>query len=211
MSAATGTSSRFARGTATACFTCTTPTMSSRSSSITGKREKPVRPDSSSTAFAGSSRCRLSTLRRGVITSPAESSEKRSVRSSSVAVSASSSPALAEWRTSDESSCAERAPESSSWGSMPRVRSTPFALPFSTMTAGFSVVVKAACAGITSRAVASGLEIAKFFGTSSPTIMENTVATATAIGALIARRSSSGTPRAPSGASRKLLSAGSSV
>ncbi len=37
--AVTGTSARFSRGTATACFTCTSPMTSSTPSSVTGKRE----------------------------------------------------------------------------------------------------------------------------------------------------------------------------
>ena len=64
------------------------------------------------------------------------------MRVSSVAVSRSSTPSIALRRTSEESSWALRAPESSSFGSMPMRRSTAFAVRFSTPTAGRKTAVK---------------------------------------------------------------------
>ena len=92
-------------------------------------------------------------LGRGVITSAAVSRAKLRLRSSSDAVSSSSTPALAERRTRLDSSSAVRAPESSSFGSMPIARRTPLALPLRTVTAGRNTVVKPTWNGITSFAV----------------------------------------------------------
>ncbi|MGC0367978.1 hypothetical protein RKD05_000230 [Microbacterium sp. SLBN-111] len=110
------------------------------------------------------------------MTSAALSRANVRLRSRSDAVSFSSRPALAERRTRLESSSAVRAPESSSLGSTPTARSTPLALPLSTATAGRKIMVKATWNGITSLAAWIGTASAKFFGTSSPRIIDSTVA-----------------------------------
>ena len=61
--------------------------------------------------------------------------------------------AVAERRTSEESSSAVRAPDSSSFGSMPIKRSRPLALLLSTSTAGLKTVVTTVWNGSTRRAV----------------------------------------------------------
>ena len=65
---------------------------------------------------------------RGVITSAAVSQANLRLRSSSEAVSFSSTPVLADRRTRLDSSSAVRAPDSSSLGSMPIPRKTPLAI-----------------------------------------------------------------------------------
>ena len=207
----TGTSARRRRGTATACFTCTIPTMSSTPSSTTGNREYPVSRVRSMTAWAHAVRWMLATRGRGVITSEAVCPENSSVRCSRVAVSFSSSPALAERRTREDSSSAVRAPESSSFGSIPIDRSTPLALPLRTTTAGLSTVVNSVWNGMTSFAVCTGRARAKFFGTSSPMIMEARVATAIAIATATTGTTAGESPRAVSGGDRSDVRAGSMV
>ena len=171
--------SRSAAGSAKACFTWTTPRMSSESSPITGKREKPERWDSATISVAVSSWWTLVIRTRGVITSSAEWSENRSVRLSSVAWSWSSSPSSAERRTSELSSSADRAPESSSFGSMPMDRMTALAVLLNNRISGLNTVVKNVWNGTTTLAVRSGSARAKFFGTSSPSTIDSSVATAT--------------------------------
>ncbi len=201
MRAPTGTSGRFSRGTATACLTCTMPTTSSASSSMTGNRLNPVFRARARTASADSDTRMVDRRGRGVMTSPASSSENEMVRSRSVAVSCSREPSDAERRSSDVSSSALRAPESSSCGSMPIARRTAFAVPLRTATAGLNTVVNAICSGTTIFAVCSGSASAKFFGTSSPRIIESSVAmtsatidptvSTTASGSCIARKGAS--------------------
>ena len=72
--------------------------MSSGPSSRTGNREKPVRAEISMISSAVSCTPVDAIRTRGVITSEASYVENRSVRSSSVASSASSRPAVAECR-----------------------------------------------------------------------------------------------------------------
>ncbi|MDF2492110.1 MAG: hypothetical protein K0Q58_688 [Microbacterium sp.] len=91
-------------------------------------------------------------------------------------MSSSRTPALADRRTRLDSSSAVRAPDSSSFGSMPTPRRMPLALPLSRATAGRKTVVNATWNGMTRMAVCRGIARAKFFGTSSPMIIENTVA-----------------------------------
>jgi hypothetical protein len=131
---------------------------------------------------------------RGVMTSAVVSRAKVRVRLSSDAVSCSRTPALAERRTRLESSSAVRAPDSSSLGSIPMPRRMPLALPFKTAIAGRNTVVKPTWNGITSFAVCRGIASAKFFGTSSPRIIENIVAMAIATTVEIARPTASGIP-----------------
>ena len=94
-------------------------------------------------------------------------------------MSSSRTPASADRRTRLESSSAVRAPESSSFGSMPMIRSTPFALPLSTAIAGRNTIVNPTWNGMTSFAVWRGMASAKFFGISSPRIIDRTVAIVT--------------------------------
>ena len=76
ISAVTGTSSRRSCGTAMARLTCTSPSMSSQSSPITGKREWPVRRASRSTSSAVAVRSTAVQRTRGLITSAAVRSPK---------------------------------------------------------------------------------------------------------------------------------------
>ena len=83
-------------------------------------------------------------------------------------------------------------------------------MPFSSSTAGLKTAVKATWKGITNFAVGSGSASAKFFGTSSPMIIETSVAMVTAstvptASAELAR------PIAVSGPRSRLLRAGSIV
>ena len=150
-------------------------------------------------------------LGRGVMMSSAVRRAKLRLRSSSVAVSSSSTPWLADLRTSEESSSALRAPESSSFGSMPIARSTAFALPLSISTAGLNTTVNAVWNGMTSLAVCTGRASAKFFGTSSPMIIDRKVATSIATVTETGTAAASGTPHASSSGSRSFEIAGSMV
>ena len=93
-----------------------------------------------------------------------------------------------------DSSSADRAPDSSSFGSTPIARSTPLALPLSTTIAGLNTAVKATWNGMTSLAVWRGMASAKFLGTSSPRIIESTVAKPTPMTAATETVSASGSP-----------------
>ena len=126
-------------------------------------------------------------------------------------MSCSSTPALAERRTRLDSSSAVRAPESSSFGSMPIERRMPLALPFSTAIAGRNTIVNPTWKGMTNFAVCRGIASAKFFGTSSPRIIENIVAIAMAMTVEIARTAAPGTPQPDSTGLSRFVSAGSIV
>jgi hypothetical protein len=104
-----------------------------------------------------------------------------------------------------------RAPDSSSLGSIPMPRRMPLALPFKTAIAGRNTVVKPTWKGITSFAVCRGIASAKFFGTSSPRIIENIVAMAIATTVEIARPAASGIPHAVNSGLSRFESAGSIV
>ncbi len=145
------------------------------------------------------------------MTSAALSRAKVRLRSSSDAVSFSSMPALADRLTRLDSSSADRAPDSSSFGSTPRARSTPLALPLSTRIAGLNTAVKATWKGMTSFAVCRGIARAKFFGTSSPRIIDSTVANPTPITAARPTVSASGTPHASKAGRSRFEIAGSIV
>ena len=127
--APTGTSSRFSRGTAAACFTWATPITLSLSPSITGNRECPVLLVSATTSATVCSRSTVNIRGRGVITSAAVSWLSARVLVSSVAVCASSAPIMAERLTSDESSSAVLEELSSSFGSIPKRRTTQLPTP----------------------------------------------------------------------------------
>ncbi len=85
------------------------------------------------------------------------------------------------------------------------------ALPLSSAIAGRKTVVKATWNGMTSFAVWRGIARAKFFGTSSPMIIENVVAIAMATTVAMGRTAASGTPHAFSTGLSRLVSAGSIV
>ncbi len=145
------------------------------------------------------------------MTSDAVRSANRSVRLRSIAVSSSRRPASAERRTSEDSSSALLAPDSSSLGSMPTSRRIPFALLLSSSTAGLNTVVKRVWNGITSLAVSRGRASAKFFGTSSPMIIDSSVATTSATTVDTGETRPSASPADVSGPASSRLSAGSIV
>ena len=82
--------------------------------------------------------CSATIFDRGVISSSAVRSPNCSDRRTSAAVAGSREPLRAEVRTSDTSSCGERADRSSSAGSMPSLRTIQFAAPFVSRMAGVS-------------------------------------------------------------------------
>ena len=113
---------------------------------------------------------------RGLITSAAVCSPKLSDLVTSRAVPASSVPAWADRRTSEASSCGVRAPDSSSLGVMPSARRNRFAEPLSTKIRGRATSAKPRTGIATTFAVASGAEIPRNCGSSSPNTIENNVA-----------------------------------
>ncbi len=113
---------------------------------------------------------------RGVITSAAVRAGKSSERAMISAVVSSRVPTSAERRTSAASSSGVRALDSSSCGSTPTARSSRFALPLSKVISGPTARLKARSGPATTFAVASGAEMPRFCGSSSPMIIEKTVA-----------------------------------
>ncbi len=178
---------------------------------MTGKREKPVARDCAMIAAAVSATSTLTIRTRGVMTSEASCSAKRSVRRSSCASDLSSKPARAECRIRYDSSSALRAPESSSLGSMPIARMIAFAVLLNSRISGLNTAVKARWNGVTSFAVASGTARAKFFGTSSPMIIEKSVASTMPTTVPMGETAPSGRPRPSNGSRSRLLMAGSNV
>ena len=201
ISADTGTSSRRSCGTAMARFTCTTPSMSSQSSPVTGKRECPVRRASRTTSSAVAVRSIDDARARGLITSAAVCSPKPRDLVTSLAVPASSVPAAAERRTSEASSCGVRAPDSSSRGVMPSARRNRLAEPLSTKISGRATSAKPRTGIATTLAVASGAEMPRNCGSSSPKTIENRVAITRAT---TAATDSSVEPVEPGGLQRRL-------
>src|SRR6478735_12109550 len=86
---------------------------------------------------------------------------------------------MADRRTSELSSSAERAPDSSSFGSMPMALITALAVLLNNRISGLKTVVKNVWDGTTTLAVGRGRASAKVFGTSSPSTIDSNVATAT--------------------------------
>ena len=128
---------------ATACFTWTSPTMSSMPSSTTGNREYPVRRARSITVCGSRGPFHARDPGpRGHHVGGREPSEGEGAGQQGCGVP-SRLPAVAERRTSERSSSAVRAEDSSSFGSIPSSRRTPFAVPFSSSTAGRKTAVKA--------------------------------------------------------------------
>jgi hypothetical protein len=136
---------------------------------------------------------------------------KTSVRASRVAVSRSRLPSVADRRTRERSSSAVRAEESSSFGSMPTERRITLAVLLSSVTKGRNTAVKPTWNGITSFAVGSGSASAKFFGTSSPTIIESRVARMMASTDAMTAVTGVESPSAPSGPVSRAPIAGSIV
>src|SRR5215210_55261 len=151
------------------------------------------------TASTGASTSRAHSLPRGVMISCARRSVKSSERCISVAVPSSSVPSDAEWRTSEASSSGDRAEASSSWGSTPSRRSTAFAVPLKNRTIGPVATVNERWNPCTARAVASGLVIARFFGTSSPNTIVVPVASVSAMTSATPVTASADTPADLSG------------
>ncbi len=117
-----------------------------------------------------------SILERGVISSSAVRSPNCSERSTSAAVVWSSEPCRAEVRTSDTSSCGERAERSSSAGSMPNRLSIRLAVPLVRWISGVNSVENITCGPATTRAVRSGTATARYWATSSPNTIDTEVA-----------------------------------
>jgi hypothetical protein len=142
-----------------------------------------------------------SIFERGVISSSAVRVPKRSDRSTRVAVARSSEPARAEVRTSETSSCGERAERNSSAGSIPTRRRIQLAVPLVILIRGVVATENSSCGPDTTRAVASGLATARYWATSSP----NTIDTEVAINSA----SASAMPSANSAVSDSALKVGS--
>ena len=168
---------RSSRGTEKASLMCTSPTVSSRSPRRTGKRECPVSMARAIRSLTVSSTSRELTVERGDMTSSAVVSPNWSERSSIFAVAASNPPASAELRTMAPNSGPERAEANSSAGSIPSLRTNQFADALRPLMNQAHTVLNALTGGTTKRAVCKGLEIARFFGTSSPKTIDSVVAT----------------------------------
>ena len=94
-------------------------------------------------------------------------------------------PLRAEVRTSDTSSCGERAERSSSAGSMPSSRTIQLAAPLVSRMAGVNSSENSSCKPATARAVRSGRATARYFGTSSPNTIDTDVTITSARNAMI--------------------------
>ena len=92
---------------------------------------------------------------------------------------------------------------------MPMIRSTPFALPLSTAIAGRNTIVNPTWNGMTSFAVWRGMASAKFFGISSPRIIDRTVAIVTPMNTATGDATPSGQPHAAKTGRSRLEIAGS--
>ena len=112
----------------------------------------------------------------GVISSSAVRAPNCSDRSTSAAVTGSSEPRRAELRTSDPSSCGERADRSSSAGSMPSRRNIQFAAPLVRWISGVASIENSSWGPATARAVCSGRATARYWATSSPNTIDTDVA-----------------------------------
>jgi hypothetical protein len=109
-------------------------------------------------------------------------------------------------RTSEASSAGLRAAEISSWGSTPTPRRKVLAEPLRTTMKGRAIVVNQRSGADTSLAVPKGADRPKNWGTSSPKIIENTVASTRARIWATDPRAPAGTPTEASGpASREAM------
>ena len=130
---------------------------------------------------------------------------------SSVAVCASSAPIMAERLTSDESSSAVLEELSSSFGSIPKRRTTQLPTPLRNTSKKPVIQVKAIWKRITNLFVANGRVIAMVFGMSSPMRNENTVAITNDSVSAIAGTVSLPIPKSVSGPVNKEVMAGSAI
>ena len=156
-------------------------------------------------------RSTLATRGRGVMTSEAVWPENSRVRASRVAVSRSSAPWLAERRTRLVSSSAVRAELISSRGSTPTARRITFAVLLSRRTNGRKTAVNPSWKGMTTLATCRGRASARFFGTSSPMIIDSSVAIVTPTMVATIDTADGPRPHAVSSGSSMMLNAGSSV
>ena len=177
----------------------------------TGKRERPLSRAASVTAAIESSWETVTTRPRGVMISCAVRSPNASVRCSSAAVPRCSVPVSAERRTSEASSSGDRADASSSCGSMPIRRRIAFAVLLRTEMIKPAARVNPRWKPWTALAVASGLAIARFFGTSSPNTIVTPVARMSAIASAMPGTTSSGMPMDSSGPSTSRAIDGSAM
>ena len=199
---------RLSRGMAMMVLTWQTPLISSEEPSVTGKREYPVSLASSMTSWTCAVCSMVCIWMRGVMTSAAERSEKRTVRSTNSAASLSSVPISALRRTRETNSAGERAPEISSLTSRPKRCRTLLEKPLSTMMAGLKMAVKISCGRATARPMSKALAMARFLGTSSPMTIESSVASNMATTRLIGTAESP-SPSASSGSWRSFPTEGS--
>ena len=121
-----------------------------------------------------------SILDRGVISSSAVRAPNCSDRSTSSAVVLSREPRRAELRTSEPSSCGDRAERSSSAGSMPNRRRIQLAVPLVRWISGVNSIENSTCGPATTRAVGSGRATARYWATSSPNTIDTEVAISSA-------------------------------
>ncbi len=127
----------------------------------------------------------------------------------SSAVSGSRVPWSADRWISEASSAELRADRSSSWGSMPRRRTSALAEPLSPPMIGLFTAVNPRMKPWVARAVPSGSAIARFLGTSSPKIIVSAVDRVSAMPIATGVTAPSGRPAASSGPSTSSAIAGS--
>ena len=199
---------RSCTGRATACLTWTVPATTS-SASRTGNRLCPVWRASSITALARSVASSVCVRTRGVMISPAVRAPNSTDFSISSAVSTSRVPWSAEREIRLASSVDERAERSSSWGSMPRRRTTALAAPLSTLIGQALAKVKARWNPCVARAVSIGRAMARFLGTSSPKMIVRNVLRTRPVASAVGRTPDSGTPAASRGPAISVAIAGS--
>jgi hypothetical protein len=120
-------------------------------------------------------------------------------------------PCTALERTSEPSSAGERADRNSSAGSTPSRRTIQLADPFSMEISQRKIDEKNTCGPTTARAVRSGLEMARFFGTSSPNTMDSEVASSSAMVSASGATTPCGRPVASNGGSIRFAIAGSAM
>jgi len=130
-------------------------------------------------------------------------------RSTSIAVAGSSAPRRAELRTSETNSCGERADRSSSAGSMPKRRNSPFAVPLVSLISGVNIAENTTCGPATVRAVASGRATARYCATSSPNTIDTEVAISRARPSAVPSATCLGTPISVSTGANRRASSGS--
>jgi hypothetical protein len=116
---------------------------------------------------------------------------------------------LAEVRTSEASSCGERAELSSSAGSIPNRCRIQLAVPLVSRINGVTAAETNTWGPATTRAVCSGTAMARYCATNSPNTMENDVATTRAAINATPSIQPAGTPTAVSTGASSLAITGS--